>query len=101
MLIITADPWSHAAPLPEERSRCPCVFLRWRGSLNVVRETPRKSRNNYRHDPEYDTLLLLSISPRNELSIVRTRLIDAIEVEQKIAKADEAGEQRFRNRRKG
>lgn len=101
MLIITADPWAHAAPLPEERSLCPCVFLRWTGSLNVVRETPRKSPNNYRYDPECDALLLLSISLRNELSIFRTRLIDAIEAEQKIATADEAGEQQIRNRRKG
>lgn len=62
------------------------MFVRLDGSLHVVRETPRKSPNNYRYDPECDTLLLLSISPGNELSIVRTRLIDAIEAEQKIAR---------------
>ena len=85
------------------------------GNLQVVIETPRKSPNKYRYDPECGTLLLSSMLPEGmsfpydfgfipsteggdgdpldvlvlmdepaiPLAIVRTRLIGAIEAEQK------------------
>ncbi len=99
---------------PQLLSELPCRDEK-DGTLRVVIETPRKSPNKYRYEPECGTLLLASMLPEGmsfpydfgfipstmggdgdpldvlvlmdepaiPLSIVRTRLIGAIEAEQK------------------